>query len=115
MKNKLFFCQMPTAPYPALLHTTHRMFITKYFEIHTRSEEHTSELQSRLHLVCRLLLEKKKTLRDVSPNSTPNATPFILKNTLKSLINHYDNVRSRTSAFYKSSWHTFSPYFLETM
>src|SRR2546422_5489898 len=28
-----------------------------------RSEEHTSELQSRLHLVCRLLLEKKKLLR----------------------------------------------------
>src|SRR2546422_4627100 len=27
---------------------------------HRRSEEHTSELQSRLHLVCRLLLEKKK-------------------------------------------------------
>src|SRR2546422_5071948 len=27
-----------------------------------RSEEHTSELQSRLHLVCRLLLEKKKML-----------------------------------------------------
>src|SRR2546422_2354552 len=26
-----------------------------------RSEEHTSELQSRLHLVCRLLLEKKKS------------------------------------------------------
>src|SRR2546429_5336831 len=26
-----------------------------------RSEEHTSELQSRLHLVCRLLLEKKET------------------------------------------------------
>ena len=28
--------------------------------IEIRSEEHTSELQSRLHLVCRLLLEKKK-------------------------------------------------------
>src|SRR2546429_4163665 len=28
-----------------------------------RSEEHTSELQSRLHLVCRLLLEKKKFTR----------------------------------------------------
>src|SRR2546422_1343775 len=28
-----------------------------------RSEEHTSELQSRLHLVCRLLLEKKKRKR----------------------------------------------------
>src|SRR2546429_989167 len=31
-----------------------------------RSEEHTSELQSRLHLVCRLLLEKKK----IKPNAT---------------------------------------------
>src|SRR5687768_17642653 len=32
-----------------------------YFRIFIyRSEEHTSELQSRLHLVCRLLLEKKK-------------------------------------------------------
>src|SRR2546429_9330168 len=30
----------------------------------TRSEEHTSELQSRLHLVCRLLLEKKKLTND---------------------------------------------------
>src|SRR5687768_18387005 len=29
-------------------------------EIERQSEEHTSELQSRLHLVCRLLLEKKK-------------------------------------------------------
>src|SRR2546422_1268536 len=29
------------------------------FAVTTRSEEHTSELQSRLHLVCRLLLEKK--------------------------------------------------------
>src|SRR2546429_4833611 len=28
--------------------------------LENRSEEHTSELQSRLHLVCRLLLEKKK-------------------------------------------------------
>src|SRR2546422_1773745 len=31
-----------------------------------RSEEHTSELQSRLHLVCRLLLEKKKKNEDSS-------------------------------------------------
>src|SRR2546429_7394657 len=35
-----------------------------------RSEEHTSELQSRLHLVCRLLLEKKKSpLSFISPSS----------------------------------------------
>src|SRR2546422_8163512 len=31
-----------------------------------RSEEHTSELQSRLHLVCRLLLEKKKKKKNTS-------------------------------------------------
>src|SRR2546422_6875236 len=31
----------------------------------SRSEEHTSELQSRLHLVCRLLLEKKKKKYDI--------------------------------------------------
>src|SRR2546422_6770014 len=39
-----------------------------------RSEEHTSELQSRLHLVCRLLLEKKKKTNtpthDVSNHET---------------------------------------------
>src|SRR2546429_452372 len=34
------------------------MLLKKY----GRSEEHTSELQSRLHLVCRLLLEKKKKI-----------------------------------------------------
>src|SRR5690625_7073517 len=33
----------------------------------TRSEEHTSELQSRGHLVCRLLLEKKKHTRRANP------------------------------------------------
>src|SRR2546422_4162303 len=34
----------------------------------SRSEEHTSELQSRLHLVCRLLLEKKKKTYLTSPS-----------------------------------------------
>src|SRR5205809_602298 len=42
-----------------------RVLLPEKLLIHTercemRSEEHTSELQSRLHLVCRLLLEKKK-------------------------------------------------------
>src|SRR2546429_5167546 len=36
-----------------------------------RSEEHTSELQSRLHLVCRLLLEKKKTNMTVDKSEHP--------------------------------------------
>src|SRR2546422_1846901 len=35
-------------------------FPLRELESFARSEEHTSELQSRLHLVCRLLLEKKK-------------------------------------------------------
>src|SRR3712207_7654262 len=35
-----------------------------------RSEEHTSELQSRQYLVCRLLLEKKKTFNHVHPHIT---------------------------------------------
>src|SRR2546429_6741302 len=39
--------------------------IKALYEYDARSEEHTSELQSRLHLVCRLLLEKK--------NVTPTA------------------------------------------
>src|SRR5690554_7249411 len=45
------------------------IFFTKTFNravswcLLKRSEEHTSELQSRPHLVCRLLLEKKKTRR----------------------------------------------------
>src|SRR2546430_8565590 len=35
-------------------------------ELHPRSEEHTSELQSQSNLVCRLLLEKKKTLTGIT-------------------------------------------------
>src|SRR5690625_6955935 len=37
--------------------------LENYVTIELRSEEHTSELQSRGHLVCRLLLEKKKKKR----------------------------------------------------
>src|SRR2546429_5865006 len=42
-----------------------------------RSEEHTSELQSRLHLVCRLLLEKKKCHGDAEyqPRALSAASP----------------------------------------
>src|SRR5690606_40595276 len=45
-------------------HTTHA----------DRSEEHTSELQSRENLVCRLLLEKKKTLATTSAHQTEDAS-----------------------------------------
>src|SRR5207237_2570683 len=37
----------------------------------SRSEEHTSELQSHLNLVCRLLLEKKKKTNNTTEKTTP--------------------------------------------
>src|SRR5690554_7322249 len=43
-----------------------------FFLIFNRSEEHTSELQSRPHLVCRLLLEKKKKNQLIQPTATDN-------------------------------------------
>src|SRR5687768_17771872 len=48
-----------------------------------RSEEHTSELQSRLHLVCRLLLEKKKirSTRQCSLPLTGRSTAWTRSNT----------------------------------
>src|SRR2546422_2795652 len=39
-----------------------------------RSEEHTSELQSRLHLVCRLLLEKKKNIASPVDSAEHNSS-----------------------------------------
>src|SRR2546429_7031610 len=47
---------------------------TLFATANERSEEHTSELQSRLHLVCRLLLEKKKTQYIHSRSHTTLAT-----------------------------------------
>src|SRR5260370_9874778 len=41
-----------------------------------RSEEHTSELQSHLNLVCRLLLEKKKKLTSLQMESQNSETPL---------------------------------------
>src|SRR2546421_4918270 len=41
----------------------------------TRSEEHTSELQSRSDIVCRLLLEKKKG--ETCPIARPTPTPYL--------------------------------------
>src|SRR5438445_5221524 len=43
----------------------------------SRSEEHTSELQSRQYLVCRLLLEKKKKKNNHSINSTTQRKVYI--------------------------------------
>src|SRR2546422_7829457 len=64
-------------------HSTNGTFVTidGDAEILVRSEEHTSELQSRLHLVCRLLLEKKNSRskarnRSYAGSPTPSPTPL---------------------------------------
>src|SRR5687768_18315151 len=55
----------------------------------SRSEEHTSELQSRLHLVCRLLLEKKKNIRHKHKNNNYNKNREKLRNTFeRNIIPH---------------------------
>src|SRR5690554_7275210 len=43
----------------AIVLSANSYYVITYFSFPFRSEEHTSELQSRPHLVCRLLLEKK--------------------------------------------------------
>src|SRR2546421_9165816 len=47
----------------------------KEAQLSTRSEEHTSELQSRSDLVCRLLLEKKKQMSDKTRCPAIDSTP----------------------------------------
>src|SRR2546422_4242047 len=51
-----------------------RRAFTTTGNFNSRSEEHTSELQSRLHLVCRLLLEKKKSKHQ--PNVAAGQSPY---------------------------------------
>src|SRR2546429_3275078 len=51
-----------------------------------RSEEHTSELQSRLHLVCRLLLEKKKKKKTTQ---NPNQIKILQYSTSKRQSREY--------------------------
>src|SRR2546429_7067953 len=53
------FVQVPRGPLKTCIWIEYDDFLQCHAA--TRSEEHTSELQSRLHLVCRLLLEKKKS------------------------------------------------------
>src|SRR2546429_7215174 len=53
-----------------------------------RSEEHTSELQSRLHLVCRLLLEKKKGI-----DSLKLCTQATLPVVISSSATHYPTLQ----------------------
>src|SRR2546429_6739834 len=60
------------------------LHIVHVVDVQHRSEEHTSELQSRLHLVCRLLLEKKK-------NTTTSTTLLIVtsNDVIHLLLSHH--------------------------
>src|SRR2546429_3385786 len=58
---------------PGLVYNIPLSFRPAVYKLY-RSEEHTSELQSRLHLVCRLLLEKKKRTLQPMPSSLHSST-----------------------------------------
>src|SRR2546422_6914182 len=58
---------------PPRVPTPRRTQLPRRLADHGRSEEHTSELQSRLHLVCRLLLEKKKKKIDKTTSHVPSS------------------------------------------
>src|SRR5690554_6840574 len=71
-------------------------------ELENRSEEHTSELQSRPHLVCRLLLEKKKR----TPQSSFVASPYQLSSTndLQPILSSTSLIRPPSPTLLSSSF-----------
>src|SRR5687768_17873845 len=66
---------------------------------HPRSEEHTSELQSRLHLVCRLLLEKKKKKKQKSINIKKNKKKKPLTKTVRQLATQHTQRHNRQRSY----------------
>src|SRR5207244_4577370 len=74
-------------PYTTLFRSAFVAWLDRFGEDHTkqiwpRSEEHTSELQSPDHLVCRLLLEKKKEAKITANSKLPETnanTPLNIK------------------------------------
>src|SRR5690625_5718314 len=67
--NGRIFCR-PDQGREIYLTCSQRHIIIRWSTSRERSEEHTSELQSRGHLVCRLLLEKKKSSTTNKDNHT---------------------------------------------
>src|ERR1041385_9385923 len=71
-----------TTPLPILIALIERLLATGHahdWMTFERSEEHTSELQSRLHLVCRLLLEKKKIYSCRAYSHPPTPAPSAIR------------------------------------
>src|SRR2546430_10322454 len=72
---------MPSAPARCAASRSHTLSPTTNDDCgrvpSSRSEEHTSELQSQSNLVCRLLLEKKKRYHLTAHNGTPTTLAYI--------------------------------------
>src|SRR5690606_39829774 len=62
---------LSTLSMPAYIYSSREDHIVPWRSAYARSEEHTSELQSRENLVCRLLLEKKKHAVEVPDPTAP--------------------------------------------
>src|SRR5436305_5276955 len=71
----------PKLPFPSCFGVSH-----SFWNLKSRSEEHTSELQSRPHLVCRLLLEKKKNNKNYAIYKDTKQTA---SNTRDAMRKHY--------------------------
>src|SRR3712207_8828215 len=61
LSHKLWVTRRSEVPRIVVLDVDGTLMDTNYLHVEARSDEHTSELQSRQYLVCRLLLEKKIT------------------------------------------------------
>src|SRR3712207_7315398 len=81
-------------PYTTLFRSPRRRACTcsssqsRWARRRTRSEEHTSELQSRQYLVCRLLLEKKKKHTSSQNCSLLHSLPSTTSSTLSSISSY---------------------------
>src|SRR2546430_6327355 len=71
----------------------------------SRSEEHTSELQSQSNLVCRLLLEKKKKNQHYHPTLLKHPIFFRIRSELSILCLHY-HLTPSILIFYVSDTHS---------
>src|SRR2546422_2190953 len=82
--NRPRFWAPDRAADPACLATLHDALVTTARVLApaapflARSEEHTSELQSRLHLVCRLLLEKKKKKNNIHKSACKRTCSYYI-------------------------------------
>src|SRR5260370_20981885 len=85
----LFRSRYPGRPIATLAHRAHRLRGSGSVLFRERSEEHTSELQSHLNLVCRLLLEKKKKSYDSAYRSKGHPVAY---DTDELVIVHHSNI-----------------------